>query len=138
MVAALNNAVKQQTDQGVEVTFGGFVWIQGESDAQTPQLAKEYRKKLETVIRDLRTRVTQTPGMPVILGVDEQHPWVVKNPEIVGAQQAIAKSLKNCAATSMKGLPKADATHLTPASLVVHGRQLADAYVRTANLKLPK
>jgi hypothetical protein len=128
MVAALESAVKQLKARDVEVTFGGFVWIQGESDAQTPQMASEYQKKLEIIIKDLRGRVTNTPEMPVILSVDEQHPLVKANPEIIKAQESLAQSLPQCIHTSMLGLPKADVTHLTPAGLVTQGEKLAEAY----------
>jgi hypothetical protein len=129
MVKLLATAVAHLKQEGHTVTFQGFIWIQGESDAQTRDLALAYEVRLKALINDVRTKIVQTPAMPVILGVDEQHQWVVNNPEIVMAQQHLAKTLKNCAWIGMMGLEKADATHLTPAGLVLHGQRVYDAYL---------
>ena len=133
MAKLLATAVEQLKRDGHTVKFQGFVWIQGESDAQTKEIALAYEARLKALIDDLRGKVTETPEMPVILGVDEQHSWVVKNPEVVAAQQHLAKSLKACAWTSMKGLKKADGTHLTPAGLVLHGERIYEAYTKFGN-----
>lgn len=137
MVKDLGLAVEQLKQAGHTVKFRGFVWIQGESDAQTRALALAYEGRLKTLVDDLRLNATQTPEMPAILGVDEQHPWVVQNPEVVAAQQHLAKSLKTCAWTSLKGLEKADETHLTPAGLVLHGERIYDAFVKMAAPAIP-
>lgn len=128
MLVHLKNAVKLLQDQGIEVTYGGFVWIQGESDAQNPGIAKGYKARLVALIKHLRETVTKRPDLPVLLGLDEQHPWVKKNPEVITAQEELARELPACVRTSMLGLPKADTTHLTPAGLLQHGKTLADAY----------
>jgi hypothetical protein len=130
MAKELAKAVEMLKTDGQTVKFRGFIWIQGESDAQNKPLALAYEERLKNLINNLRDKVTQTPEMPVILGVDEQHPWVVKNPEVITAQQNLAKSLKACAWTSLKELEKADSTHLTPAALVLHGERIYDAYVK--------
>lgn len=133
MAKLLTSAVDQLRKEGHSVTFQGFVWIQGESDAQTKELALAYEARLKAMIDDLRGRVVHTPEMPVILGVDEQHTWVVKNPEVVTAQQHLAQTLKRCLWTSLVGLPKADGTHLTPAGLVLHGERIFEAYRTVGN-----
>ncbi|MCG8322948.1 MAG: hypothetical protein MI921_25835 [Cytophagales bacterium] len=73
-------------------------------------------------------------GMPnnnelkVILGVDEQHSWVSERPIVVEAQKNIAALDPNISFTSMIGLPKADATHLTPHGLVEHEKIISEAF----------
>lgn len=114
--------------QGHKVNIRGFVWIQGESDAKTPAMAEAYQGRLKTLIDDLRKNVTGNKELAVILGVDEQHPWVKKNPQVVLAQQALAKEDKHIVFTSMAGLEKADSTHLTPKGLEEHGKLIYTAY----------
>ena len=130
MVKQLLAALELLRQEGHTVKFRGFVWIQGESNAQTKPMAKAYEERLKTLITDLRDKVTRTPELPVILAVDEQHPWVVANPEVVQAQQNLAKSLTACTWTSMTDLEKADSTHLTPAGLVLHGKRIHGAFAK--------
>jgi hypothetical protein len=128
MVKEFNNAHSQLTNAGHRVNLRGFVWIQGESDAKTPVMAEAYKGRLKKIIDDLRNNVTQSPKLPVILGVDEQHGWVKENPQVVQAQQELAKEETNTTFTSMIGLEKADSTHLTPKGLEEHGRRIYAAY----------
>jgi Secretion system C-terminal sorting domain/F5/8 type C domain len=65
--------------------------------------------------------VVKDTDLPIILGVDEQHPWVVNQQEVLRSHHNIANGDSNILFTSMIGLPKADVTHLTPAGLVSHG-----------------
>ena len=106
-----------------------LIWIQGESDAETPELASQYQERLQLLIDDFRNNYVENPQLPVILGLDEQHPWVLDNPRVIAAQEAIAAADPHIIRTSMVGLEKADTTHLTPAGLVEHGDRLAAAYL---------
>ena len=115
--------------QGNALAPRAFVWIQGESDAETPELAAQYQARLQLLIDDFRQNQVGDAELPVILGLDEQHPWVLKNPQVMKAQEAIAATDPNIIRTSMVGLEKADTTHLTPAGLVEHGDRLAAAYL---------
>ena len=128
MVADLNKAVAQLRQNGDKVTGGAFIWIQGESDAKTKEMALAYEDRLNRLIEDLRSRVMVQANLPVILGLDEQHSLVKANPEVITAQENLAAKLPVCIRTSMRGLKKADGTHLTPEGLVEHGWRLFDAY----------
>ena len=130
MTRDLKSAINQLEKQGVKVTVGGFIWIQGESDAGDEQAAKDYYRNLKQLINDLRDNVLHKPDLKIILGVDEQHQFVKKHPVVVQAQQKLAKDDANIVFTSMLGLPKADATHLTPAGLVEHGKRISEAYLK--------
>ncbi|NJN30604.1 MAG: sialate O-acetylesterase [Synechococcales cyanobacterium RM1_1_8] len=114
--------------QGKEPDPQALVWVQGESDAQTPALAAQYQARLQLLIDDFRQNQVQDGELPVILGLDEQHPWVVKHPQVIAAQVAIAATDPQILRTSMVGLEKADTTHLTPAGLGEHGDRLAAAF----------
>ena len=128
MISALNAAISELEKQGHTVNVQGFVWIQGESDAETADLASAYEKRLLNIISDLRNKVVGNIELPIILGVDEQHPYVVNQPDVLNAHKSIAKNDKLIEFTSMNGLPKADETHLTPRGLITHGELIFDAY----------
>jgi hypothetical protein len=133
MVAELRKAVTLLQEQGHTISFKAFVWIQGESDAQTKELAAGYGDRLKLLIDDFRKNVAKDMTLPIILGVDEQHPLVKNFPEVVEAQQKLAKDGQNIIFTSMIGLEKADETHLTPKGLEEHGCRLFAAYKTLAS-----
>jgi hypothetical protein len=131
MAADLKSALKELEKQGLKVTFRGFIWIQGESDAGDENSARDYYLNLKQMIHDLRHNVLNEPNLKIILGVDEQHTFVKERPVVAEAQQRLADEDVNIIYTSMLGLQKADATHLTPAGLVEHGKRIFKAYLKS-------
>lgn len=129
MGVEFRKAVSLLSNQGYSVTIRAFVWIQGESDAENDEMANAYSENLRSIVHNVRTNLAMNPSLPVILGVDEQHQWVQQRPIIVKAHQQVAQEEKNAVFTSMYGLAKADATHLTPAGLVSHGERLYSEYI---------
>jgi len=95
-------------------------------------MAAAYGKNLKTLIDDFRVNVARNPRLLVILGLDEQHPFVVRNPQVLAAQERLAATDRAITRTSMVGLEKADTTHLTPAALLEHGARIFEAYKRLA------
>lgn len=132
MVSELGKAVAQLSGQGHTVRFRALVWIQGESDAKPENQTESYGQRLSNIIRGFRENIAQDPNLPVILGVDEQHPWVGLNPAVLSQQKQISANDRFVVFTSMEGLEKADMTHLTPAGLQAHGRRIFDAYAGLA------
>lgn len=128
MVADLGEAIKKLEENGYLVSVKGFVWIQGESDGDNDEHANVYFENLDRLIYNLRNKVLQKPELKVILGVDEQHKFMEDRPTVVESQKRLAGADRNIIFTSMYGLPKADATHLTPKGLVQHGKRIYKAY----------
>jgi lysophospholipase L1-like esterase len=128
MVNDLKAAINELESQGFEVQIQAFVWIQGETDAGDEHAANDYYHNLKLLINDLRNNALHKPDLKIILGVDEQHPFVKGRPVVVEAQKRLAEEDENIAFTSMLGLQKADETHLTPAGLVEHGERIYKAY----------
>ena len=122
-----DTAITGLESQGLTVNIKGFIWIQGESDAETHAIASAYETSLLSIIGDLRNHVVGNSTLPIILGVDEQHFLVVDQPAVLDAHKRIARNDDQIKFTSMYGLPKADGTHLTPAGLVTHGEQISEA-----------
>jgi hypothetical protein len=130
MVKELRGAVAQLEKEGHAVNVRAFIWIQGESDAETDTMAAGYFERLKRLIKDFRENVAKHPKLPVVLGVDEQHPWVKSRPVVVESHKRLAETDGCAVFTSMIGLPKADASHLTPAGLEAHGKRLFDAFIQ--------
>ncbi len=131
MTDDLKSAINKLEKQGFIVTLRGFIWIQGESDAGNENTARNYYLNLKRMIRDLRQNVLNEPNLKIILGVDEQHPFAKECPVVVEAQRRLAEEDITIVYTSMLSLPKADATHLTPAGLVKHGMRIFMAYLES-------
>jgi endonuclease/exonuclease/phosphatase family metal-dependent hydrolase len=130
MTGDLKFAIQKLEEQGFKVTVRGFIWIQGETDAGDEQTANAYYHNLKLLINDLRNNLLHIPNLNIILGVDEKHPFVIERPLVVEAQRRLAEEDSTILFTSMLGLPKADATHLTPAGLVEHGNRIFEAYLK--------
>ena len=128
MIVKLNNAISELENLGHTVNIRGFIWIQGESDANNSSNANAYQARLSSIINDMRNNIANNSLLPIILGVDEQHPFIVNQPAVLNAHQNIAENDDNIKFTSMYGLPKADATHLTPAGLITHGEQIFNTF----------
>ncbi|MDR9365055.1 MAG: sialate O-acetylesterase [Balneolaceae bacterium] len=135
MVIDLKAGIDQLEEQGYEVHVRGLIWIQGESDAGNEQSSAEYYQNLKRLIDHLRDEVLNKPTLNILVGVDEQHPFVENRPEVVEAQKKLAEEDPNITFTSMRGLPKADNTHLTPGGLVEHGKRLFHAFINLSNAK---
>lgn len=132
MIRELQHSIKLLKQQGHQVNIRSFTWIQGETDAKNDQLANRYYWNLKRLIHHFRRNVARNNNLPVILGVDEQHPLVKQRPQVVTAQQRLAQEDRNTAATSMYGLEKSDVTHLTAKGVIQHGNRLYQAYVGLA------
>jgi len=125
MVKELQKAIALLEEAGNKVTVKALVWIQGESDSQTDEMALNYYARLEDMIDDFRGNVIKNPQLPIILGVDDQ--CLMDGPNgirIILSQKKMAFTKSGVVSTSMIGLPKFDNTHLTPSGLEDHGRLL--------------
>lgn len=128
MVMHLKKAINELTNNGHTVSLAAFVWIQGESDAYSAQLANEYYWHLRKMITHMRNNVLKSPDLPLILSVDELHPRVQTHPQVVQAQRKLANELRHSVFMSMKGLEKDDVTHLTAKGTIHQGMRLFQSY----------
>jgi len=131
MCRELPIALKVLATRHIRVKICSFTWIQGESDAETDAMAIRYHDRLIILLRHVRA-VLHHPNLPVILGIDEQHPWVKERPVVVEAQKQIVATDKHMAFLSMLDLEKADTSHLTPAGLIKHGERLFQTWHQLA------
>lgn len=101
-----------------------FILVQGESDAQ-PGIVDDYRENLSTLIGLVRGKLGA--NTPIILSVDELHPYVREFPKVVAVQKEMAEEDPKIAFSSFSDLPKYDASHLVAASTIIQGKRLAEA-----------
>ncbi|MCK5919243.1 MAG: hypothetical protein KAG34_12515 [Cocleimonas sp.] len=134
MIVQLKRAIDLLEFQGHKVNIRAFVWIQGESDADTDKLAKAYYYNLLNMLNHLRRNIVKDPSLPVLLGVDEQHPRIAIRPAVVAAQKKIAAEDTNINFISMRGLEKSDVTHLTAKGVIAHGERLYNSYLKLTYL----
>ena len=128
MVAHLKNAIQQLEADGFTVVPRAFIWIQGESDANTDQMSNEYYWHLKKMLTHFRNNVIRNPKLPVILSVDEQHPRVQLRPQVVEAQLKLSLEDSSITFVSMIGLEKSDVTHLTAKGTIEQGKRLYFSY----------
>ncbi len=128
MVKNLKTAIAELEAQGDTVIPRAIIWIQGESDADNDQLAKEYYWHLKKMLYHLRTNVIKDSKLPVILSLDEQHPMVKQHPQVVEAQKKLAKEDNTITFFSMRGLEKYDVTHLTAKGTIKQGKRIFSAF----------
>jgi hypothetical protein len=102
-----------------------FIWIQGESDAENQEKAAAYGRNLAALLRLARWQLGK--NVRIVVGMDEQHPWVMKNPIVIEHQMKLAAQDNNMRFVSMIGLAKADSSHLTSAGVTEHGKRIFDA-----------
>lgn len=128
MVANLRRAIKEMEAQGHTVTPRALIWIQGETDADNEQLANEYYWHLKRMLQHFRNNVLNSPQLPVILSLDEQHPRVQQHPQVVDAQLRLAMEDPTISFVSMLGLEKFDVTHLTARGTIQQGKRLYTSF----------
>ncbi len=107
--------------------WAGFVWLQGEFDAQNTTDANAYEKNLTNLIKDIRAK-TQVAELPVILPmIDVQNMWKY-NATVRAADVAMTKNLKNVDTMDTKGLPT-DGIHYKAAGQVKIGTICAQRWM---------
>ena len=91
--------------------WAGFVWLQGEFDAQNLQYSNAYEKNLTNLINDIRAQL-KVSDLPVIIPmIDAQGQWT--NHAIVrAANVAVKQKMKNVDTLDTKGFAT-DRTHYT-------------------------
>ena len=134
MTHQLKRAIKLLKFQGHQVNIRAFIWIQGESDADTDKLAEAYYHNLRNMLHHFRHTIVKNPKLPILLGLDEQHPRVAIRPAVVEAQKKIAADDPNINFISMRGLEKSDVTHLTAKGVIAHGERLYNSYIKLTYL----
>jgi len=67
LIANYRNALADLEKSGHQVETAGMLWMQGEGDSETFEMANAYEANLVIMLRDLR-QTTATPKLPVVMG----------------------------------------------------------------------
>jgi hypothetical protein len=90
--------------------WAGFIWLQGESDAESLSLANAYETNLDHLIKDIRIKVA-TPDLPVILPMITTLSVLTYNAQVRGADVVMKQNLKNVDTLETKDYPTPDGMH---------------------------
>ena len=114
-------------------TFKGILWHQGESDTNTPELARAYAPKLRDVVERLRAEL-KAPNVPFVLGQlgrFEGRPWNESQILVDQAHRDLPKLVGHAAFVSAEGLKdKGDKIHFDADSYRELGRRYAEAFLK--------
>jgi hypothetical protein len=124
-------ALKALRSSGDKVEVAGLFWIQGEADAETPDLANKYEGRLRALIRSFRSDIDEP--IPVVLGLQEEHPGYSRErlAKVMKAQAEVAATEGAVARSTMQGLPWGDEHgHLCPEGIMQHGTRLFSDFLR--------
>ena len=130
------NATRQLEEAGVDYEIGGMLWMQGESDSETTEMAKAYEANLKLLVADVRKQ-TGRPTLPIVMGrisssLLKKTPWNFDQARIVqAAQEAVAAedAHVHIINTDALGTLK-DNTHFDTEAQLTLGRQMGDIMLR--------
>lgn len=132
MISTINTALKG-INAVIDTTqytprWAGFVWLQGEFDAQDQNLANAYEKNLTNLINDIRKDL-KISDLPVIIPmIDVQGQWRY-NSTVRAANIAVTKKLTNVDTLDTKGF-STDGTHYKGQGQVKIGTYTAQRWLK--------
>lgn len=89
------NAIADLAASGTTYDLCGMLWMQGESDSETIEMANAYERNLKTMFADVRAK-TGKPHLPIVMGriscsLLKKTPWNFEHSPLVRkAQEAVA------------------------------------------------
>lgn len=108
--------------------WAGFVWLQGEFDAEDLTLSNAYNTNLTNLIKDIRNQL-KVSDLPVIIPlIDVQTQWTY-NSIIRAAEVAMTTTYKNVDTRDTKGYPT-NGTHYTGPGQVKIGTVTAQRWMK--------
>jgi len=136
LIANYHNAVADLEKAGHKVETAGMLWMQGEADSETIEMANAYAANLEILLRDLR-KTTSTPKLPVVMGrissgLLKSTKWNFEHSPIVQkAQDAVAAKDQDTHIVSTDDLPLLkDNTHFDSQGQITLGGRMADVMLK--------
>jgi len=128
----VGNARAQLEEAGVDYEIGGMLWMQGESDSETVEMAEAYEANLKLLIADVRKQTGQAE-LPFVMGrisssLLKKTPWNFDQARTVqAAQEAVAAEDKQVHIIHTDALTtKKDNTHFDTKAQLTLGKQMAE------------
>lgn len=123
--------------KGYDVNVLGFVWMQGETDAQNLNMAELYDVMLDYLIRDVRSDL-KDETLPVVIG--QINTKVAGYEEtVIAAQRKVCLNTENCfyVTTSDLEMGLLDWWHFRASSMLELGRRFASALLNYQSSEKP-
>ena len=126
-------SLAQLTALGHEPSIAGFVWVQGEGDANLLITARAYEHHLNTFIQQVRTDL-ETPDMPFLFNELHADAQRLFGDELRQSQRNVALAASNAYLVNADDLQLlSDNLHFTGAMQVELGRRFADVLIPSAD-----
>jgi lysophospholipase L1-like esterase len=136
LIASYRNAVADLEKAGLKVETAGMLWMQGEGDSETIEMANAYEANLGIMLHDLR-ETTKTPKLPVVMGrissgLLKSTKWNFQlSPVVQKAQEAVAAKDPDTHIVPTDDLPLLeDNTHFDTKGQITLGERMADAMLK--------
>jgi len=139
LIAQLNALRKLLRGEGYNVVIAGALWMQGERDARSKEMAEGYQENLTRLIASLRED-THVADLPVLIGricprmlVVDLGPCVrihAYREQVRAAQVAVAAKDPRVELIYTDDLPQFDNLHFDAAGQLALGRRFAQAYLK--------
>ncbi len=135
-IERFHKAVKNMEAGNVDYKVAGMLWMQGESDSETLEMAKAYRDNLKSMFNDVRQQ-TGRPDLPIVMGrisssLLKKTPWVFDHAKIVqAAQEQVAADDENAELVLTDDLSThRDNTHFDTEGQLELGRKMAEVMLK--------
>ncbi|MEJ6578268.1 MAG: sialate O-acetylesterase [Akkermansiaceae bacterium] len=145
-IGNFRNASTQLKDAGLAYEVAGMLWMQGESDSGTVEMAKAYEENLKLLVADVRKQTGNT-RLPFVMGrisssLLKKTPWNFDQAKTVqAAQEAVAGQDEHVHIINTDQLStREDNTHFDSKAQLTLGGQMAGIMIRVLEneKKLPK
>ena len=130
------NALEQLKEAGSDYVIAGMLWMQGESDSETLEMANAYEDNLKSLISDVRRR-TGNDRLPFVMGrisssLLKKTPWNFDHTRIVQrAQEVVATQDVHVHIINTDGLSTLqDNTHFDTTAQLKLGDDMARIMIR--------
>ena len=127
----INHATSQLKNSGSAFEICGMLWMQGESDSETVEMAEAYENNLKIFIQDIRLEI-EKGDLPFVMGrisssLLKDTPWVFDyTPVVQEAQERVAAGDENVHIINTDKLPcLEDNTHFNTKAQIKLGKAMA-------------
>lgn len=130
------NAAADLQKSGINCEISGMLWMQGESDSETLEMANAYEQNLTDMIRDVRQK-TGKEHLPVVMGrisssLLKKTPWNFEHARVVQkAQENVAAADPDVSIIHTDQLSTLqDNTHFDTKAQLTLGGEMADLIIK--------
>ena len=130
-IGNIENALEHLDSINQSYEICGMLWMQGESDSETTEMANAYEENLKVFFESIRKESNQ-PELPIVMGrisssLLKETPWVFdQTPIVQNAQEAVAKEDANVHIVNTDQLSTLwDNTHFDTKAQLKLGKKMA-------------